>query len=174
MRAEKEQLLNHLQGLLTASSGAFLMAYKGMKVIDFSALRKGLAASEAECHVVPNRLLKRAATGCGFTELADLKVAGETMLVSGGADPVKVAKVLADFGKDRKTLQFKAGLLSGKLLSVADTKALAELPSREVLLAQLLGLLQAPSRQLVTVLNAKVASVVYALNAYVGKKEQAA
>ncbi len=174
MRAEKEQLLKHLQGLLTASSGAFLMAYKGMKVIDFSALRKGLAASEAECHVVPNRLLKRAATGCGFSELADLKVAGETLLVSGGADPVKVAKVLADFGKDRKTLQFKAGLLSGKLLSVADTKALAELPSREVLLAQLLGLLQAPSRQLVTVLNAKVASVVYVLNAYVGKKEQAA
>ena len=85
-----------------------------------------------------------------------------------------MAKLLADFSKGHKTLVFKLGLLSGKVLTVEDTKALAELPSREILLAQFLGLLQATPRQLVTVLNAKVASVVYALKAYADKKEPAA
>lgn len=174
MRAEKTQLLNDLQGLLTASSGAFLMAYKGTKVSEFSTLRKGLAEVKSECHVVPNRLMKRAADGCGLTALGALRITGETLLVSGGADPVKVAKLLADFGKEHKSLTFKLGVLSGKLLTVEDTKALAQLPSREILLAQVLGLLQATPRQLVTVLSAKVASVVYALKAYADKKEQAA
>lgn len=171
MRLEKEQLRKDIQTLLEKSSGLFLVSYKGLKVSDFREFRKGLDAIGSECHVVPNRVLRRAATETGMTDLGSLKITGETALVTGGADPVKTAKLLKDFAKDHAALGTRLGMLNRKLISAGEVKALAELPPREYLLAQLLGLLQAPARQLVTVLNAKTASIVYVLQAYADTKK---
>ena len=85
-----------------------------------------------------------------------------------------LAKAVREFAKGRDQVKVKLAVVEGTLLSEADTYALADLPAREVLLAQLLGLLQAPAGQLVRVLNAKVASIVYVLNDYCTKKGQVA
>lgn len=174
MRAEKEQLRKDIQSLLEKSSGAFLVAYKGLKVSHFREFRKHLAEAGSECHVVPNRIFRMAATESGMADLGSLKFTGETALITGGNDPVRVAKLVKDFGKDHAALMARFGVLNRKMISAADVKALAELPPREYLLAQLLGLMQAPTRQLVTVLNAKVASIVHVLQAYTEKNKASA
>ena len=89
-------------------------------------------------------------------------------------DAVQMAKLVREFAKSKEQVKVKCGMLDGNLLKPAEVDALADLPSREVLLAQLLGLLQAPGSQLVRVLNAKVASIVYVLDAYCKSKEQVA
>lgn len=174
MRAEKLQIREDIQKLLASSCGTFMMSYKGMKVADFSALRRNLAVVGSECHIVPNRILRYAARENGIQELADLRLTGETALVTGSKDPAAVAKVLRDFSRTRPVLVNKFGLLSGKLHAGEQMKALADLPSREILLSQLLGLLLAPAQQLVRVLNAKNASIVYVLKAYADQKEKVA
>ncbi len=174
LRAEKHQLRQSIEGLLVPSGATFLVTYKGMKVLDFGALRKVLIGVGSECHVVPNRILRQAAKELGLQELADLKLTGETALVTGGTDPAKVAKTVRDFAKDKPVLGIKCGILDRKLIPAEQVKALADLPPREILLAQVLGTLLGPSRQFVTVLNAKVASIVYVLRAYADTKEKAA
>lgn len=174
MRSEKLQISKDIQALLGDSGSSFLVTYKGMKVAEFSALRKELMAAGSQCHVVPNRILRRAATDLGLDAYAGQKLAGDTALVTGGKDPARVAKLLKEFTKAHPAMKFKAGALDRKALSKEEITALAELPAREVLLAQVLGVLQAPSRNLVSVLNQKVASIVYVLKAVADKKEKAA
>ncbi len=173
MRPEKQQLVQDLRGFLDAKRGVFLIAYKGLSVAQMAELRTQLAENEAECHVIPNRLLRRAASeepGCAA--LADVPLTGETALVTGGSDAVQVAKKVAAFARANPACAFKCGLLEGKLLGPDEVKIVTTLPGREVLLAQLLGVLQGPLRQLVGVLNAEVASIVYAIQAYLDKKEE--
>lgn len=174
MRAEKKQLVQDIRALIESSSSLFLITYKGLTTKDFSNLRTVLAGVGSECHVVPNRLLKLAAAESGLETLAEAVVTLDSALVSGGPDPVAVARTLRDFGKDHPVAAVKLAVVEGKLCGGDQATALADLPPREVLLAQLLGLLVAPASQLVRVLNAKVASVVYVLNAYLSEKEQAA
>lgn len=174
MRAEKTQLVHDIRALIDASPDLFLMGYTGLTAADFRALRGALAACGSECHVVPNRLLAIAAKEAGLSALSGTELKLDTAMVGGGEDPVAVAKVLRDFARTHDKAVVRMAVLEGKLLSASETTALADLPPREVLLAQLLGLLQAPASQLVRVLNAKVASVVYVLNAYLSEKEKAA
>lgn len=174
MRAEKTQLVRDIQALMASSSSLFLMGYKGLTAAEFRALRAVLATVGSQCHVVPNRLVKIAAREIGLAELgqADLKL--DTALVSGGADPVAVAKVLRDYAKTHEEAVMKMAVVERRLCTGVQAAALADLPPRQVLQAQLLGLLQAPAGQLVRVLSAKAASVVYALNAYLSQKQTAA
>ncbi len=174
MRAEKTQLVQDIRALVESSSSLFLIGFKGLTAADFRNLRGALTACGSECHVVPNRLLSIAAAGSGLDALGQAEVKLDTALVSGGKDPVAVAKVLRDFAKTRAGAAIKLAVVEGKLCTGAQAVALADLPPREVLQAQLLGLLQAPAAQLVQVLNAKVASVVFVLNAYLSQKEKAA
>lgn len=174
MRAEKTQLVHDIRALIESSPSLFLMGYKGLKAADFRALRAALVACGSECHVIPNRLLAIAAADAGVGALAGAELKLDTAMVSGGVDPVAVARVLRDFAKTHDKAVLKMAVVEGKLVSGADAVALANLPPREVLQAQLLGLLQAPATQLARVLNAKMASVVYVLNAYLSQKEKAA
>jgi len=174
MRAEKTQLVLDIRALIEPSPSVFLMGYKGLKAADFRVLRSALATCGSQCHVVPNRLLAIAAKDAGLSALGEAELTLDTAVVSGGADPVAVAKVLRDFAKTHDKAVLKMAVVERKLVSAADAAALADLPSREVLQAQVLGLLQAPAAQLARVLNAKVASVVYVLNAYLSQKEKAA
>ncbi len=179
MRAEKLQMLKVVEGLLQ-DKPAYLIGFKALTVAEFSAFRAKLAEIGGECHVVKNSLLRKAAASLGYTQLAEQEIANNTALVSGNCDPVALAKAVMDLIKEtldadkKPRVTVKCGQLDGQFLAAADVAALAELPPREALLGQLLGLLQAPAGQLVRVLNAKVSSVVYVLNAFLQKKEQAA
>ena len=95
-------------------------------------------------------------------------------MVSGTGDPGTVAKIIAEFTKTNSQLAAKGGYLEGALLSDTDVKAIASLPPKEVIYAQLLGLLQAPSRNLVSLLNNKAASILNVLNAYKDKLDNKA
>ncbi|MCF7854435.1 MAG: 50S ribosomal protein L10 [Candidatus Pacebacteria bacterium] len=171
MRPEKAQLVEDIGKLVEPTSHLFLINYKGLKVAEFNELRAGLADIGAECHVVPNRLLKIALAETEFAALSDGGITGDNAIVVGGDDPVAVAKLLRTFAKEHNPLSVKQGGLNGKVLQENDVSDLAELPSREVLLAQLLGVLQAPSRNVVGVLNQKVASICYVLQAYLDTKK---
>lgn len=173
MRAEKTQMVQEIKGLVDAKP-FFLITYKGLTAADFSTFRTALAGLGAQCHVVRNTLLKKAASNLGIAALDGVTLAGDTALVSGD-DAVGIAKAIRDFAKTKKdVVKVKLGVVEGQLLNESDANAMADLPSKEVLQAQLLGLLQAPAGQLVRVLNAKVSTIVYVLNAFLGKKEQAA
>ena len=171
MRAEKLQLSKDLGALMRSSAHIYMMSYNGLTVSEFSELRSKLAGADAECHVIPNRLARKAAENLGVDSLQEFSFKGCNAMVTGGADSVAVAKIIKAFAKQHDKLVIKGGSLRGKFLAAADVEALAELPSREVLLAQLLGVLEAPKRNLVGVLNAKVASIAYVLQAYLDSKK---
>lgn len=172
MRAEKQQIVQDIRVILEPSQHLFVVTYKGLTVDDFANLRQALAGVGAECHVVPNRLFLRAAAEMERGDLGSMELVGDSAMVCGGDDPAKVAKTLRDFSKDSPGLAFKAGFVDGKLCSPEEVLVLADLPPIDVLRAQLLGVLQGTPRQLVSVLNAKVASIIYVLNSYLDKKEK--
>lgn len=173
MRPEKLQIVREIKGLIE-NKPFILISYKGLNAAGFAAFRATLHQIAAECHVVPNKLFQRACLELGAMAPAEAELGGDTALVC-GADAVAIAKAVRDFVNLPKSFStVKFGYLDGVLLSPADVVALADLPPKEVLQAQLLGLLQAPATQLVRVLNAKVSSIVYVLNAFLQKKEQVA
>lgn len=174
MRPEKQQLAEDIRQFVEPSPFVFLFSYKGLDVDQFNDLRARLAEQAAECHVVPNRLLRFALQGTDAQVLADHELEGETAMITGTGDAVAVAKALSSFIKtnDDEQVAVKCGALAGRKLSAADVAHLASLPSREVLLAQLLGVLNGPARNLVGVLAAAKSGVVYALQAYLNNQEQ--
>ncbi|MFO7821201.1 MAG: 50S ribosomal protein L10 [Lentisphaeria bacterium] len=172
MRPEKKQLAQDIGEMLKSSEHLFLVGYKGLSVAAFDSLRDDLASQGAECHVVPNRLFRIAANDTDFKSIAEAPVVKlDNAVVVGGDDPVAVAKALKKFSDGNECLSVKAGVLEGTFLQAEEVGALADLPSREVLLAQLLGVLQAPARNLVSALSQKKASVVYALKSYLDQKQ---
>jgi len=124
--------------------------------------------------VVPNRIFAYAAKSAGLDAVAELELAGDTAMVTATDDPVKAVRVLRDFAKKNQAVAFKGGILGGKKCSPQELDAIASLPAKPILQAQLLGVLSAPAQKLVGTLQATISSVVYAINAYKDKKENAA
>jgi len=171
MRTEKLQLVKDIGAILKESDFVFLISYKGLKVSQFSDLRNKLAKQNASCHVLKNRLIRKAAENEGLNEVAAMELSGDTAVVSGSGDISAVAKVISNFGKEFDVVSPKYGYMDGAVLSDGDVKAIADLPSREILLSQLLGVLQAPSRNLVGILHTKSTELLNLLNAYKNTKE---
>ena len=121
--------------------------------------------------VAKNTFIRIAAKEAGIEGL-DSVLEHNTALAFSAEDPVAPAKILNDFSKDHKALELKAGVLDGKVIAVDEVKALAELPSREELLAKLVGSMQAPISGLVNVLQGTIRNFVYTLEAVRQKKEQ--
>jgi len=172
MRNEKLHLVNYIGGLLKDSDYVYFVSYTGLKVQDLSDLRAKLEKAQAEVHVLKNTLILKAAETFEMDSLKSLELTGGTALVAGKGDPAQAAKALLDFGKAHQELAAKGGYFEGTLLSAAEVSAMAELPSRETLYAMLLGVLQGPSRNLVSLLNNKAASILNVLNAYKDKLEK--
>jgi large subunit ribosomal protein L10 len=170
MRIERIQLVEDLSQMINGSSFLYLISYKGLKVEDFEALRGKLREVDAECHVVKNSFIKIAAEKLGMGDFASQTLSGDTAMVVGAGDSCATAKILKEAAKEIEAVDFKSGYLDGKALSVVDMNNLADLPPLEVMRAQLLGVLQAPAGNLVGVLDAKVATIVYALKACLDKR----
>ena len=157
---------------LAAAKAAYLTDYRGINVDEANTLRGELLKTGVEYRVVKNTLLKLALKGTANECLFD-HLNGPTSLTIVSDDPVAPAKVLSDFAKKVKAFDLKAGVLDGKLLSIDDINALAALPSREVLLAKMLGSINSPISNFVGVLAAVNRSLVQVLAAVRDQKEAA-
>jgi large subunit ribosomal protein L10 len=169
MRPEKASIVSELSEALKRAPFVLVTDYRGMKVADFSELRNRLAASGAEMHVVKNSFLKLAMAESGFPQVDD-QFAGQTALVTGEADVAPVAKIFKTFATEFKLAALRVGFVDRAVLSTSELETLAELPSREVLQAQLLGLLLSPATRLVRLLNEPGAALARLLNAKAEKE----
>jgi large subunit ribosomal protein L10 len=168
MRPEKTDIVSDLSEKLNRSPFVLVTDYQRMNVNHFADLRVRLAASGAEVHVVKNSFLKRAMTASGLPDVAD-RLTGQTAIVTGQKDVAPVAKILKLFAAEFKIAAVKIGVVDKSVLSTEEVETLAELPSREVLLGQLLGLLLSPATQLVRVLNEPGSAFARLLNARASK-----
>ncbi len=173
MRPEKASIVSDLAEKLTRSPFVLVTDYQRMKVDQFGDLRNRLAPAGAEVRVVKNSFLKRAMTDSGLPDVAD-KLSGQTAIVMGDKDVAPVAKILKTFAAEFKVAVLKIGVINKSILSAQEIEALADLPSREVLLAQLLGLLMSPATKLVRLLNEPAASLARLLNAKAQKEGKSA
>jgi large subunit ribosomal protein L10 len=142
-RADKTQTVVEVREHLAASAATILTHYRGLGVGELKTLRAALRGVDAELKVVKNTLARRAADEAGMAGLADL-LEGPTGIVFCGTDPVGPAKALKAFAKDHPALEIRGGFLDGEVLDQAAAKGLADLSSREELLARMAGLLVAP------------------------------
>jgi large subunit ribosomal protein L10 len=137
---DKKSIVKELNERLGRVQVAILTDYKGLDVTAINDLRRKLREENVEYQVVKNTLLLRAAEGTDVALLKDHFV-GPSAVALSYEDPVAPAKVLTQFAKDHQALEIKAGVMEGKVLDLTTLRALADLPSREVLLGQLVGML---------------------------------
>ena len=168
MRPEKANIVSDLSAKLKDSLFVLVTDYQRMKVDQFSELRNRLAPAGAEIHVIKNSFLKRAIADSGLPDVTDT-LTGQTAIVTGEKDVAPVAKILKAFAAEFKIATLKIGIVDRTILLSKDVETMADLPSREVLQAQLLGLLLAPMTRLVKVLNEPGSAFARLLNARASK-----
>lgn len=152
---QKKQVVADLIELLKSAQAGVLVNYRGITVEQDTQLRNKLREAGVEYKVVKNTLTRFAANEVGYQEL-DEQLNGPTALAISTTDPVAPAKVLSDFAKDVEAIEIKAGFLDGKVISLDEIKTLASTPSRDVLIAKIMGSLNSPISKLVRTLQALV------------------
>jgi large subunit ribosomal protein L10 len=172
MRPEKQAIVREIQEQLSGATFAILADYSGMDTAKTAALRRALKESQARFQVVPNRLFRLVAKELGYAGTEDA-LKGPTALVFGAGDVAAAAKALREFAKLQKMPVVKMGYLDGAVLKAADVETLATLPSKKVMQGVLVGTIAAPMSNLVGVMNQKLASLVYVLQAVADKKNAA-
>jgi len=170
-RADKVIELEQLEKAFKGSDSAILVDYKGMNVPQVTELRRQLRTAKAGYKVVKNTVAKRALKGTSF-EVLEKFFEGATAVAYTSTDPVALAKTLTTFGKTTPTLQIKAAVVQGRAVKPAEIAELAALPGKPELYARLLGTLNAPMVQLVTVLSATSRSLVNVLAAAEKKRSE--
>jgi large subunit ribosomal protein L10 len=149
---EKQAVVSEVSAQVAQAQTMVLAEYRGIAVADITRLRANARKAGVYFHVLKNTLARRAVQGTPFEGLAE-KMVGP-LVYSISADAVAAAKVVHEFARTNDKLMVKAGAYNGKVLDAAGVNALATVPSKEVLLAQLCGLLQAPVSGLARVLGA--------------------
>jgi large subunit ribosomal protein L10 len=170
VRPDKGDAVAELTESFASASAAVLTEYRGLTVKQLKELRRALGADTSYA-VVKNTLSKIAATNAGLTGLDEL-LAGPTAVAFVNGDPVTAAKGLRDFAKANPALVVKGGVMDGKALSADDIKKLADLESREVLLAKLAGAMKASLTQAVYLFAAPLSQAARALGALEAKAQQ--
>mgnify|MGYP001347053643 CR=1 FL=1 len=170
---QKKQIVAELAEKMKTASSGVLVDYKGINVEDDTKLRAEMRKNNVEYAVIKNNLIRFAAKEVGFDALDEV-LHGTTAIAISMTDPVAPAKIIAEYAKkDEKVFNIKAGFVDGKVLGVDEVKNLAELPSREVLVAKMLGSLQSPIAGFVNVLNGNLRGLAVALNAIAEQKANA-
>ena len=166
----KKQIVLELKEKMEQSKGIIFYDYRGLNVGEVTELRNKFREAGVEYHVIKNSMLRRAADMLEIEGL-DQYLAGPTAVAFGINDPVAPAKVLVEFVKKVKKTEINSGVLGKKVVDLKGIDALAELPSREQLIAQLAGTLNAPITGLATSLSGIICKLGYALNAVKEQKE---
>ena len=151
-RSEKQAVIDEVTSLAAKAQTLVIAEYRGITVADMTKLRSAARDKGVTLSVLKNTLARRAVTGSAFEVVAD-QMTGP-LIYGFSVDAVSAAKVVSDFAKTNDKLVIRAGALSGKVLDVNGVKQLANIPSKEVLLAQLLGLMQSPISRTARVLAA--------------------
>jgi len=168
-RAEKVEVVESVQQELQKATVAVLAEYRGLTAGELDRLRKSVRQANGRCRVSKNTLTRRAAAGSSFEKLTP-HLRGPAAVILGFEDPVAIAKLAVQLADELPKLEIKCAVLDGNVLPLPEVKALATLPSREVLMAQLLGLLQAPASQLLRTLNEPAAQLARLVDA-LGKRQ---
>jgi large subunit ribosomal protein L10 len=168
MRPEKPTIVEDVKLRLNNSPFLIVVEYGGMNVNHFAELRTRLGGSGASLTVIKNTFLRRSIKDAGLPEL-DAHLTGQTAFVVGDKDICGAAKILKTFAAEFEKPKIRAGILDNSVLDAAQVVALADLPSKEVLQAQLLGLLLSPATKLVRTLNEPGASLARVLAAIAEK-----
>ena len=164
IRPEKAAKVAEIKELLTASKCTILVDFCGLTVAQDTAFRRKMREAGVKYGVAANE--------AGIEGLEPV-LEKNTAIAVAPEDPVAVAKIICDFAKENKALTIKAGVLDGQVIDEAAIKALAELPPKEVLIAKMLGSMNAPISGFVNVLQGTIRNVVYALEAVRQQKESA-
>ncbi|MBL1227613.1 50S ribosomal protein L10 [Enterococcus sp. BWR-S5] len=160
--AKKAGLVDDVTEKFKAAASVVIVDYRGLTVEEVTALRKQLRDANVEMKVIKNSILSRAAKAAGLEGLDEV-FTGPTAVAFSNEDVVAPAKIMDEFAKDAKALEIKGGVIEGKVSSLEEITALAKLPSRDGLLSMLLSVLQAPVR-----------NVAYAVKAVAEKQEEVA
>jgi len=168
-RAEKIAVVEEVRGHLEQADAAILTEYRGLKVTDLATLRRALRAAGAEYKIYKNTLVKRATADTRHAVIGTL-LEGPTAIAFVEHDVAAAAKVLREFAKTHPALVVKGSFIGSGLLDARTTNALADLPSREVLLAQIAGALAAPLRQFASLLKALPQNLAYGLSALIDQR----
>jgi len=171
-RPEKVAIVAEVKEKIEASQAVIVTEYRGMSVGQLANLRTALRPAGAEYKVYKNTLVRRAAQEAGVEPLAE-QLVGPSGVVFVTGDVAAAAKALRDFAKTNPLLVIKGGALSGTSLSDKDVQALADLPSRDVLLSQIAGAFQAPMVKMAGLLQALPRNFAYGLKALIDQKEAA-
>jgi large subunit ribosomal protein L10 len=173
-KVQKAEIVQEIREKVGQSRISILADFTGLKVEEITRLRRQVKEAEGELKVVKNTLLVRAAASDSPIAPLTSKFTGPNALTLGYGDPVALTKVLIKFAQERPQLKVRAGVLAGQLLSAQDLDNLSKLPGREVLMAQLLGVLQGVPTALVTVLSGVIRNLLNALTSLKEKKEHQA
>lgn len=168
-RPEKVAVVEEVRERLAGASAAILTEYRGLPVSQMEVLRRALGAAGGEYRIYKNTLVRRAAAESGIEALEGL-LEGPTGIAFVRDDVAAVAKALRDFSRANPALVVKGGLLGTELIDARQTAALADLPSREALLAQIAGALAAPMQRFAGLLQALPQNLAYALSALIDKR----
>ncbi len=171
-RPEKVQAVAEIKERLEQAQAVFLAEYAGLSVKQQQTLRRGLREGGAEFKVVKMTLARRAAAELELTDLDELFL-GPTGIAFADGDPVTAAKALKDFAKENEAFAIKGGMLGPEFLSPERISELAEIESRDVLLAKIAGAMQAPMANLAGLLEALPRNLASAMQQLVEKKEEA-
>ena len=166
---QKKAVVAAMSEKLKSSCAGVLVNYQGINVTDDTALRKELREAGVEYMVAKNTLLKRAAESAEISGL-EPSLEGATAIAISENDYVAASRILCKFAKDHDFFKIKSGFIDGKVIDSKEVSNLAKLPSREVLIAQVLGGLNAPISGLANVLNGTIRGLVVALSAIAAKQ----
>jgi large subunit ribosomal protein L10 len=169
---QKQAMVSEISAKLSGAQAVIVAEYRGLDVGRVTQLRAKARKSGLYLRVLKNTLARRAVQGTPFEKLSDQMVG--PLMYGIAKDPVAGAKVLSEFAKDNEQLVIRGGALPNSLMSAKDVKALALLPSREELLAKLMGTMQAPVAKLVRTMNEVPGKFVRALAAVRDAREKAA
>lgn len=170
-KVQKQAQVAELQKVFAEAKGVVLVNFSGLTVAEDTELRRKVREAGAEYTVYKNTLIGLVAKENGLDALEPV-LEQNTALCSSTEDAVAACKVICEFAKGHDKMTIKAGVVDGKVVTSEDVKAIAALPPKEVLVAKMLGSLNAPISGLVRTLNGTVAKIVYALDAVREAKEK--
>lgn len=166
----KKKLVEEIKEKISESQGIVLVDYRGLNVEEDTELRNQFRKAGVEYKVYKNTMMRFAFKDLGLEDFNKYLVGPSAIAYS--KDPVAPAKITNEFAKKHKNLEIKAGVVDGKVIDIDGVKSLADLPSKEVLIAQVLGGLNGPISGFVNVLQGNIRNLVYALNAIAEQKQQ--